>query len=235
VVSTHFRGENYAVLDDPRVEVVYDDARHFILTSKEKFDVITSDPIHPWVKGAATLYTKEYFELAKRHLNPGGVITQWVPLYESDFDVVQSEVATFFDVFPQGSVWSNDQNGQGYDVVLAGHEGPSRIDLDQWQARLMRPDHARVAQSLAEVGFTSPLDLLGTFGGYAPDLRPWTAGAEINRDRNLRLQYLAGMGANMYKGAAIYDAMRAHRRFPDQLFTGSPDAVMSLRSMLGIP
>ena len=65
-----------------------DDARHYLLTTKEKFDVITSDPIHPWVKGAATLYTKEYFELVKQHLNPGGVVTQWVPLYESYPDVV---------------------------------------------------------------------------------------------------------------------------------------------------
>ncbi len=82
VVSTYFANENYNVAHDPRVEIVYDDARHFILTTKEKFDVITSDPIHPWVKGAATLYTKEYFELVKQHLNPGGVVTQWVPLYE---------------------------------------------------------------------------------------------------------------------------------------------------------
>ena len=67
-----------------RSQIVYDDARHYILTTREKFDVITSDPIHPWVKGAATLYTQEYFELCKARLNPGGVITQWVPLYESN-------------------------------------------------------------------------------------------------------------------------------------------------------
>ena len=49
------------MLHDPRVEIVYDDARHFVLTTKEKFDVITSDPIHPWVKGAATLYYEGIF------------------------------------------------------------------------------------------------------------------------------------------------------------------------------
>ena len=130
VVSTYFTKENYDVVNDPRVQIVYDDARHFILTTKEKFDVITSDPIHPWVKGAATLYTKEYFELVKQHLNPGGVVTQWVPLYESKPDVVKSEVATFFNVFPDGTVWSNDIQGKGYDVVLAGHTTPQTIDLD---------------------------------------------------------------------------------------------------------
>ena len=109
MVSGYFSEENYNVVKDPRVEIVYDDARRFILTSKEKFDIITSDPIHPWVKGAATLYTREYFELVKRHLKPGGVVTQWVPLYESTIEVVKSEMATFFAVFPDGIVWINDR------------------------------------------------------------------------------------------------------------------------------
>ena len=88
---------------DPRVRVVFDDARHFILTTREKFDIITSDPIHPWIKGSASLYTKEYYNMVKSHLNPGGVIAQWVPLYESTVDTVKSEIATFFDIYPQGT------------------------------------------------------------------------------------------------------------------------------------
>jgi len=63
-VGPHFTKENYDVLSDPRVEIVHDDARHYLLTTREKFDVITSDPIHPWVKGAASLYTQEYLGLA---------------------------------------------------------------------------------------------------------------------------------------------------------------------------
>ncbi len=134
VVSQYFAKENYDVVHDPCVEIVYDDARHFILTTQEKFDVITSDPIHPWVKGSATLYTKEYFELCKQRLNPGGVITQWVPLYESDQAVVKSEIATFFEVFPHGTIWANPLHGMGYDVVLLGQTEPTRIDVDQFQA-----------------------------------------------------------------------------------------------------
>jgi spermidine synthase len=84
VATRYFGRQNYDVIHDKRTEMIYDDARHFVLTTREKFDIITSDPIHPWVKGSATLYSKEYFELVKQHLNPGGVVTQWVPLYESD-------------------------------------------------------------------------------------------------------------------------------------------------------
>ena len=53
VSTRYFAKENYNVLNDPRTEVVYDDARHFIAATREKFDIITSDPIHPFVKGSA--------------------------------------------------------------------------------------------------------------------------------------------------------------------------------------
>ena len=232
VVSRYFSTENHDVLNDPRVEVVYDDARHYILTTDEKFDVITSDPIHPWVKGAASLYTQEYFELVKGHLNPGGVITQWVPLYESTLDVVKSEIATFFDVFPFGTIWSNEYvNGDGYDIVLLAKAEPLTIDPGALQARLDRPDHATIAAELNQVEFVGVPGLLATYGGQARDLGPWLAGAEINRDRNLRLQYLAGMGNNVYDNR-IYQSMLAYRRFPEELFVGTEESRERLRQVV---
>ena len=233
VVGQYFGPQNYEVLRDPRVEVVYDDARHYILTTDEKFDIITSDPIHPWVKGAATLYTKEYFDLVRQHLNPGGVVTQWVPLYESTPAVVKSEVATFVGAFPNATVWGNTNNGQGYDTVLLGQEGQLRIDVDALQARLARPEYLRVTESLSEVGFASPLDLLATYAGSGPQLAPWLADAEINRDRNLRLQYLAGMGNNSYEGGPIYSEMLSFRQFPEAMITGSEPGRSMLRQAMG--
>jgi spermidine synthase len=226
VVAKYFGYENHDVLRDKRVTIVYDDARHYVLTTGDKFDVITCDPIHPWVKGAATLYTKEYFELCRARLNPGGLITQWVPLYESTDVVVKSELATFFEVFPNGTIWSNDDQGKGYDTVLLGQAEPMRIDVDAFLARLDAEDHQFVAESLHAVGFESGLDLLATYAGQGADLRPWLEGAEINRDRNLRLQYLAGMGLNSYQGRRIYDDMLAYRTYPETLFVLS-EAVQS--------
>ncbi len=221
VATRYFGRENYNVLNDPRVEMVYDDARHYVLTTQEKFDVITSDPIHPWVKGSATLYSKEYFELVKQHLNPGGIVTQWVPLYESDLSTVKSELATFFDVFPSGTIWGNDTAGGGYDTVLLGQAEPTRIDVDQLQEKLERPDQARVAASMREVGFGSAIALLSTYAGQGPDLRSWLADAEINLDGNLRLQYLAGLALNNSMEGAIYSQMLTYRRYPENLFVVS--------------
>src|SRR5258706_6407305 len=129
--TKYFSKQNYGVMNDKRTEIVYDDARHFVASTPEKFDIITSDPIHPFVKGSATLYSKEYFEMVKAHLNKGGIVSQWVPLYESDVATVKSEIATFFEVFPYGSVWANNNEGSGYDMVLIGQAQPTRIDLDE--------------------------------------------------------------------------------------------------------
>jgi spermidine synthase len=233
IVAQYFGDENYNVLDDPRVEVIYDDARHYIRTTDETFDVITSDPIHPWVKGAASLYTQEYFDLARQHLNPGGVMTQWVPLYESEERVVKSEIGTFMNVFPQGTIWSNDINGEGYDVVVVGQNEPTVIDVDALQDRLLRPEYVDVAISLREVGFNSALDLLGTYAGRGTELAPWLVDAEINRDRNLRLMYIAGLGMNLYQQGSIYDAILQYRDWPEGLFVGEPARVETLRAMLG--
>jgi spermidine synthase len=233
-VATRFFGrENNNVLNDPRVEMVYDDARHYVLTTREKFDIITSDPIHPWVKGSATLYSKEYFHLVKQHLNPGGIVTQWVPLYETDLSTVKSELATFFDVFPSGTIWGNDTAGGGYDTVLLGQAEPTKIDVDQLQEKLERPDQARVAASMREVGFGSAISLLSTYAGQGPDLRSWLAGAEINRDGNLRLQYLAGLALNKSMEGAIYNQMLTYRRYPENLFVVSDQLRPALMAALG--
>jgi spermidine synthase len=235
VVAQYFGQENYDVLRDPRTRVVFDDARHYILTTHEKFDIITSDPIHPWVKGAATLYTKEYFELCKAHLNPGGLVTQWVPLYESNLAVVQSEIATFFEVFPNGTIWSNDDEGEGYDVVLLGSKEPQRIDLRAVQDRLALDRYHPVLQSLREVGFKSSYSLFASYAGQAADLKPWLRRAQINRDRNLRLQYLAGLGLNFNEQGLIYSDLLLYRHFPEELFTGSNVWKQTLKAAIEKP
>jgi spermidine synthase len=232
-IARFFAKENHGVIHDRRTRVVFDDARHFILTSRDKFDIITSDPIHPWVKGSATLYTTEYYEMCKRHLNTGGVIAQWVPLYESDTETVKSQIATFFQVFPNGVIWSNDTAfEEGYDVVLFGQLGPAQIDVEGLQRRLDRPDHAAVRQSLNEVGFKTALGILSTYGGRGNDLEPWLRGAEINRDHNLRLQFLAGMNPDLQGGFAIYDDMLHFRGYPESLFIASAESRSALQKTL---
>jgi spermidine synthase len=231
-VAPLFAKENNNVVNDPRTTVVCDDGRHFIHTTKEKFDVITSDPIDPWVKGCAALNTKEYYQMCKDHLNPGGIMSLWMPFYESSPETTKSLISTFFEVFPNGIIWSNDAHGEGYDAVLFGQVGPTEINVDELQEKLDDPDHALVAMSLKEVGFNSATDLLATYAGQASDLTEWMKGAQINEDKNLRLQYLAGMWLNSYLEKDILNGIFDYYRFPDNIFKGSDDTLTLLKQSL---
>ncbi len=226
-----FERENYGVFDDARTRIIYDDGRHFLFTSGERFDVITSDPVHLWVKGTSALYSKEYFELVRDHLNPGGVAAQWLPLYDGDVNTVKSVLATFFEVFPDGTVWTNIIGNRGFDLVLLGQTRPTRINVDAFLQRLARRDHAEVVRSLGSVGFNTPVDVLTAYLGQASDLRPWLMDAQINLDRNMRLQYLAGFEINRTSPSRVYEELRSYRRFPDGLFVGSDRFIGLLKAV----
>ena len=232
VVSTHFAEHNFNVINNPKVKVHLDDARHYLLTTDEKFDAITSDPLDPWVKGAATLYTREFFQVIKSHLNPGGVVTLFVQLYESTEAAAKSEIATFLEAFPNGAVFANTINGAGYDLVLFGQLEDSKIDVDAVQARLADPANDAIAQSLRQIGIFTAVDLFGTYAGGRADMQNWLSDAIINTDRNLKLQYLAGLGLNLYQSDAIYKAMSRDAKYPETLFQGSPETLAALRARI---
>jgi spermidine synthase len=231
--STRYFGDaDYHVALDPRTHIVFDDARHYLLTTTDKFDIIASDPLDVFIKGTAALYSKEYFESVKNHLNPGGMFTLYVPLYETDEPTIKSELATFFDAFPYGTIWANTRNGQGYDMVFMGQVEPLRINIDETQERITREDHAPVRESLREIGVNSLLDLFSTYAGNAPDLAPWTAGAALNSDGNLRLSYLAGWGINSVLEDPLYRKIVGYRTSPVGIFTGSPAYVQRVLTAL---
>jgi spermidine synthase len=227
--SKFFSEQNFNVIGSSKVKLHIDDGRHFLLTTKEKFDAITVDPLDPWVKGAADLYTREFFDVARRHLNPGGVVTMYIQLFETNQAAVQSSIATFFGVFPNGTIWGNTYQGQGHDMVLLGQVEPLRIDLDELEKRV---EGNRIAQSLADIGMNSTVDLFATYAGRRTDLTEWLKDAAINRDGNLRMQYLAGFGLNLDESAAIYASMLAYRRFPADLFTSKEGKVDLLRAAI---
>jgi spermidine synthase len=232
-VDKYFGPQNFNVIENPKVEVHIDDARHFVLTTRRTFDALTSDPLDPWVKGAAALYTQEFFEKVKEHLTPGGLVTLFVQLYESNPEAVKSEIATFFKAFPSGFILANTQNGRGYDLVLVGPKEATRYDVDKIEARLQSREYARVKQSLSEVGINSAIDLFANFAGQAQDMDGYTKDAMINHDKNLRLQYLAGLGLNLYQSDPIYqDIVTYAGRFPDNLFTGKPETMQALRDAI---
>ncbi len=159
-------------------------------------------------------------------------MTQWVPLYESDMEVVKSEIKTFFEVFPNGTIWTNsDTNGGGYDVILMGSVEPMVIDSADLQKRL---GNAVLQGVLKDAHLNTTADILRSYGGRAADLADWTDVAkplgQTNHDSNLRLQYLAGRANTEVLATEIQSAILSYRRFPTDLLKVTPEERQALET-----
>lgn len=146
---------NHGVLSDPRVHAEINDGRNFVLATPEKFDVILSDSIHPRYAGNGSLYTRDYFELCKRRLNPGGVISMWLPMYSLTTRNYLQIVRAFRDVFPNTTIWYVPNTPNTFTIVIGRLENGG-IPLDRIAAHWT----PAVAQELAEIGMRKPADLL---------------------------------------------------------------------------
>jgi spermidine synthase len=182
-VARTFDAYNHRVLDNPKVSVVLNDGRNFLLTTDRMFDVITADPIHPWFRGAGYLYSSEYFALAAGHLRPGGVIAQWLPIYELTPDDLRSVVKTFQLHFPYTVMWLAH-----YDAVILGSASPFLIDESELERRLAEP---AVAGDLTRVSMGSATDLLSYFVMGTDGMRRFAQNATLNTDDRLYLEFSA--------------------------------------------
>lgn len=123
--ARHFT-ESYEVYrNDPRVKIVVNDARSFLLTAREKFDVIISEPSNPWISGTGSLFTTDFFSLARDRLADGGVMLAWIQAYESSPEVFRLALRTYLDVFKGASLWFNTN----YDVyAMSVKNAPQTAD-----------------------------------------------------------------------------------------------------------
>lgn len=135
VAGTLFAPYNGRALEDPRVRVVVDDAKSFLRMTDQQYDVLISEPSNPWMAGVAGVFSEEFYETCRASLRPGGLMVQWVQLYESSEEVMETVAATFRSVFPAFSIW---QTLPG-DLVLIGSEAPRAWDLEAMRERLAVP------------------------------------------------------------------------------------------------
>jgi spermidine synthase len=117
-------------------------------------------------------------------------------------------------------------------MVLLGQVEPTVINLDEIQAKLARPEYQAIARSLGEIGMYNVVDLFANFAGNSQQLQPWLADATINRDRNLKLQYLAGLGVHLYQSDVIYAGMLRYADYPQGTFTGSDGMLAQLQQAM---
>ncbi len=182
-VARNFAAWNHNVLDNPKLHVVLNDGRNYLATTQDQFDVITADPIHPWSGGAGYLYTAEYFRSVAARLAPGGIASQWLPLYELTVKDVRTVVRTFAESFAHTMVWLTY-----YDAVLVGSNDPITID-EAGLARRM--DIPAIRSDLSVVQMGTAEDLLSFFLMGTSGARAFGRGGDLNTDDNVVLEFTA--------------------------------------------
>jgi spermidine synthase len=172
---------NNHVLDNPKLRIVFNDGRNFLMTTDKKFDVITADPIHPWTQGSGYLYTEEYFKTASEHLSPGGIMCQWLPIYELKVKDLRSVARTFSINFKYTMAWLT-----AHDAEIIGSNAPIIIDEQELQRRISSP---AVHDDLKRVAMGSATDFLSYFIMGTDAMTAFGKGGVINTDDNLYLEF----------------------------------------------
>ncbi len=166
-VSRRFDPWTLGLFEDARVEHVLGDGGHHLARTGERFDLITSDPIHPWTRGSSDLYALEHFERMAAHLAPGGIASQWLPLYQLSRDDLATVMATWCAAFPHTAAWLT-----AYDLALIGAHAP----LPAPGALAERALPERMARILSEAGVHSGVELAALQVAGAGDLEAFSAG-----------------------------------------------------------
>src|SRR6266446_5460622 len=161
---------NHNVLTDPRLHVTIDDGRNYLLVTPETYDVVSVDTLDPKHAGNGNLYTREFYELSKRVLKPGGIFVQWLPYHQVDNASLKMISRTFQHVYPHATMWLN--RFKGYTLLLGTLE-PLQIDVAQLEAHFHTPS---IQRDLAEVHVATPWQFLESFAMRADTVRRYAAG-----------------------------------------------------------
>lgn len=134
-----FDKENYGILDDPKSTIIIDDGRFYMGGTRETYDVITAEPLQPYTRGTVNLYCREFYTACKRTLLPGGVVAQWLPLYNSGVSDTWSLIRTFAESFRYVHLFMNASDG-----ILLGSDEEMKIDPSHVFPEAVMSDLARI-------------------------------------------------------------------------------------------
>jgi spermidine synthase len=185
--STYFEHVNNLPLKDPRLHLIIDDARTYLRVTPAHYDMIVSEPSHPWVPGVANLFTTEFFQLGRDRLTTDGVFVQWLQIYQLSTDSLRSVLATFHGVFPHVLIFRVEGATKGKDLLLVGSKAPLSIDQAMVRVR-QRMSDSRVGAELARVNIKSEADIRAWYVCDETQLAPAVAGAVINTDDNMHIE-----------------------------------------------
>jgi len=176
-IATYFNSVNRNAMSNPKHVTSVGDAREVLLTTREKYDLIFSEPSNPYRAGIASLYTRDFYEATVNRLNPNGLFVQWVQMYSIETRTMKTIYATITSVFPNVDTWTTTSG----DIVLVASRDPIVYDADLIRQRLSDEPYKRAAHNAWRVETAE--GLLSHFIGSEKLARAAAAGvSELNTD-----------------------------------------------------
>ena len=201
-VSEIWKHWNHDVIHNPQIKVTINDGRNHLFIGKETYDVITSDPFEPVVAGAGNLYTVEFFELAKSRLSKGGLMAQFLPLYEMSNADYQMIMRSFATAFPDCVIFFT-----GGDTILVGSNGASDWSFANLKNKFEIP---AVKNSLAEIGFDDPETIFSMFVSKVNTNDAGFTGKKVNTDNNPAIEFSTPKSKFHYTGDQNQQSLLEH-------------------------
>jgi len=199
--SRFFEPLNGQPLDDKRIELILGDARNQLQRRERTYDVIISEPSNPWITGVSNLFTKDFFEIAAKRLEPDGLLCQWFHLYGMSEELTRSLIATFRQVFPHVIAF------QDRDLILIGGRNPLELSLDRLDALYRNPV---IQESLTRAEMQYPSDVLASMTLDANGTAAFSDGTRLNTDDNMYLELQAPRSLYRDNIEAILTSMRKY-------------------------
>jgi spermidine synthase len=220
--SQFFHNVNHDPLADPRAKLILNDGRNHLALTHSQYDVIISEPSNPWIAGMNSLFTRDFFRIARSRLNQAGVFAQWFHIYNLPQDDLQSLFRAFTEVFPSAILWQLNDG----DVLLTGFADDTlpRVLSDSGGLQLSRA----ASVDLSSVGVTDPKLLLKMYVMRDQDLRRFAAEARPNTDDDPRLEFHGQRDLHAQTDVSNADGLAAFVRE-----VSPPATVQAVREQLG--
>jgi spermidine synthase len=221
-VMPRFAPENGEVSHSPRASMFVADARRFVRTTRETYDVIVADVFHPARDGAGALYTREQFEAIRQRLNPGGLFCQWLPLHQLDEATLRLIVRSFLPVFPEARACLLHFSVDIPVLGLLGRNGGERSLVTEATELHLDPPRQAV---LRDIGLTQPWQIFGTFVAGPEALQALAGDSPSNTDDRPLVMFTAPRGSpkRSVKGAGLLLALLKQVAGSDALLAMEPD------------
>ena len=182
-----FKEENHDVVNNPKVHITLEDGRNFLLTTRKKFDVITGEPPPPRTAFTVNLYTRDFYEMARARLKPGGIMAQWVPLHSQSAQEVDMHFKTFLAVFPHAIAWMSVAN----EILLIGSDRPIELDFEKLKKRMEEP---AVQAALAAIHIPDIYSFLSNIWFFEDEMNRLSAGQDLITDNHPRIEFYLDYG-----------------------------------------